>query len=801
MHAYEIALCVGVAVPLLMFAVLAFFGARIGKPAAGWCAVAAVAVSFALAAYVAAGWLGSGPEKQAELAASARAFTWLDLTVAGNSVPVLFKVKLDSLTVVMYLMVALVSTCIFVFSVGYMAGHSDEVDGVSKFHRFFAYLCLFEFSMLGLVISSSLFFLFVFWELVGLCSYLLIGFYFDKKYASDAAIKAFVTNRVGDFGFLAGLMLVFVFLQTLDLDQAAATFREQFQSKSGIFGTTIHLFGYELSGMALATLMGIGLFCGAIGKSAQFPLHVWLPDAMAGPTPVSALIHAATMVAAGVYLVARIFRLLTPDAQFVIAVIGCITLTMTALIAIVQTDIKKVLAYSTLSQLGYMIFGLGIGAWIGALFHLITHAFFKAMLFLGSGQVIEGCHHEQDIRKMGGLRRKMPATCWTFFIGVLAIAGFGIPGVGLGLGGYFSKDEILAVAYERAFNWDFRFGGDAHHDEPAHASALASSGPRALLAAGQPGDSREPEADPVEHEVHHAPHQVQEHADAGEHGHADDPAKAAIASKHVRPLPRLMFWLPIAIAYITPFYMMRVWWLTFMGKPRDHHVHEHAHESPLMWMPLVVLAIGTVVSSYLIFRPEIATAGELAADAPLVVAVDGVKETPNMLGLLHEPHERSAHYKLIGLVGFSWIVGMGLAALLYWRGLALAERIRRVPVVSWIHLALEQKLFFDHLYNGVLVSGVKTVLAGLSRAVDTYIVDGAANLLAVATVRLSNFSGRIVDAGGVDGFIDGLAETAKTFGDVIRRPHTGRIRNYVLFGTAGASLVLVILVILAYGAR
>jgi len=173
--------------------------------------------------------------------------------------------------------------------------------------------------------------------------------------------------------------------------------------------------------------MGIGLFCGAMGKSAQFPLHVWLPDAMAGPTPVSALIHAATMVAAGVYLVARVFRLLTPEAQFFIAVIGCITLTITALIAMVQSDIKKVLAYSTLSQLGYMIFGMGVGAWVAALFHLMTHAFFKAMLFLGSGQVIEGCHHEQNIMKMGGLRKKMPVTCWTFFIGVLAIAGFGIP--------------------------------------------------------------------------------------------------------------------------------------------------------------------------------------------------------------------------------------------------------------------------------------------------------------------------------------------------------------------------------------
>jgi NADH-quinone oxidoreductase subunit L len=285
MSAYEIALCCGVAAPLLMFCVLTFFGARIGKPAAGWCAVAAVLVSLALSGYVVAGWMGE--HDHAALAANAASIEWLNLSVAGFDVPVLFKVKLDSLTVMMYFMVTLVSTCIFVFSVGYMAGHSDEVDGQSKYHRFFAYLCLFEFSMLGLVISSSLFFLFVFWELVGLCSYLLIGYYFDKKFASNAAMKAFITNRVGDFGFIAGLAMVFFFLHTFDLDEAARTFRLQAMSQTGIFAASINLFGLQVSGMTLATVMGICLFCGAIGKSAQFPLHVWLPDAMAGPTPVS----------------------------------------------------------------------------------------------------------------------------------------------------------------------------------------------------------------------------------------------------------------------------------------------------------------------------------------------------------------------------------------------------------------------------------------------------------------------------------------------------------------------------------
>ncbi|HRX84455.1 MAG TPA: NADH-quinone oxidoreductase subunit L [Phycisphaerae bacterium] len=788
MSTYEIALCCGVAVPLAMFCVLAFFGARIGKPASGWLAVGAVGICLALAAYVTFGWLGMSGPARAELAHNAYSFEWVTLTVHGINIPILFKVKLDSLTVMMYFMVTLVSTCIFVFSVGYMAGHSDEVGGQSKYHRFFAYLCLFEFSMLGLVISSSIFFLFVFWELVGLCSYLLIGFYFDKKFASNAAMKAFITNRVGDFGFLAGLMLVLFFLHTLDLDQAAAAFRDQYTHHSGLFGTTVSLFGWQISGITLATFMGVCLFCGAMGKSAQFPLHVWLPDAMAGPTPVSALIHAATMVAAGVYLVARIFRLLTPDAQMFIAVIGCITLTITAFIAIVQTDIKKVLAYSTLSQLGYMIFGMGVGAWIAALFHLITHAFFKAMLFLGSGQVIEGCHHEQDMRKMGGLRHKMPVTCWTFFIGVLAISGFGIPGAGIGIGGYFSKDEILAVAYERAYNWTERFSGQAEH-----ASAGGDELP-VRLASDVP-DSRTPEENPIDHEVHRDKEEVREEIveSAGHHS----PEKDRLAA-HVPPIKKWLFWLPIIIAYVTPFYMMRAWWLTFMGKPRDEHVHHHAHESALMYIPLVVLAIGTIVFSYAMFRPNIAEAGVQATDAALVVAVDGVEHTPEMLSITHEPVERSPHHALFWIVGFAWVLGMGFAVLIYRNGFALAERLRRIWPLSWIYVALEQKLFFDHIYDTVLVGGTKWVLAQISRIFDTYIIDGIPNLLGRITVELANFSGRIVDAGGVDGLIDGFADTTQAAGAIMRQPQTGRIRNYILFGTAGAGLVLIGIIIVAY---
>ena len=383
--------------------------------------------------------------------------------------------------------------------------------------------------------------MFVFWELVGLCSYLLIGFYFDRAYASRAAIKAFVTNRVGDFGFLIGLMLVFFKLGTFDLDQAAANFAHQFATNTGIFGAGITLFGYQISGMGLATLMGIGLFCGAMGKSAQFPLHVWLPDAMAGPTPVSALIHAATMVAAGVYLVARVFRLMTPDALLFVAVIGCLTLTLMALIAIVQVDIKKCLAYSTLSQLGYMIFGMGCGAWIAALFHLMTHAFFKAMLFLCSGQVIEGCHHEQDMRKMGGLRKKMPFTCWTFFVGVLAISGAGIAGTSFGLGGFFSKDEILAVAYARSHEWtEARNFEEGHHDaghgteatgHDEHASALPAIGERQVLLVAHQQQHERP--DPAEHRLG----EPAAHGTGADHEPERCRTRAGLGSRHGRWTP------------------------------------------------------------------------------------------------------------------------------------------------------------------------------------------------------------------------------------------------------------------------
>ena len=337
---------------------------------------------------------------------------WLSI----GSLNVDFGLKLDALSLMMLLIVTGVGSAIHIYSYGYM--HDDP-----GFSRFFACLSLFTFSMLGIVLSNNFLQMFIFWELVGVSSYLLIGFWFEKPSAADAAKKAFITNRLGDFGFMLGILTIFVLAGSLNF----ASVQEQLKTNPALFG-------------ASATLAGLLIFCGAMGKSAQFPLHVWLPDAMEGPTPVSALIHAATMVAAVVYMLCRVFFIFTPDALTVIAWIGGITALLAALIAVQQNDIKRILAYSTLSQLGYMVMAVGLGGPTPAMFHLTTHAFFKALLFLGAGSVIHAMHHEQDIWKMGALRKKMPVTFWTFLVGTLALCG--VPP----FSGFYSKDAILAQA-------------------------------------------------------------------------------------------------------------------------------------------------------------------------------------------------------------------------------------------------------------------------------------------------------------------------------------------------------------------
>ena len=380
---------------------------------------------------------------------------------------------LDPLAAMMLVVVTTVALMVQIYSLGYM--HGDP-----RFSRYYAYLSLFTFSMLGLVLANNFFLIFVFWELVGLTSYLLIGFWFEKKSASDAGKKAFITTKVGDLGFMLGLMMMGMFLGTFNYQEVFA--------KIG---------AGAMSG-GLLTAMAIFIFCGAVGKSAQFPLHVWLPDAMEGPTPVSALIHAATMVAAGVYLVARCMTifLAAPTGAMTVAYIGMITSFMAATIALTQFDIKRILAYSTLSQLGYMIMALGLGGFTAGTFHLMTHAFFKALLFLGAGSVIHAVH-TNDIREMGGLKAKMKTTTWTFVVASLSIAGI------FPLSGFWSKDEIIAsthghplflivsltVAFMTAF-YMFRlcfmtFFGEPRNEEKhhhAHESPSTMTGPLVFLA-------------------------------------------------------------------------------------------------------------------------------------------------------------------------------------------------------------------------------------------------------------------------------------------------------------------------------
>ncbi len=398
-----------IALPLAGALFLHFFGRRVGEPRAGWLATFAIGGSFAVALAAAV------PFFTGEAIHGEHLTLWDWMPAVGATL----EIQWDALSALMTLVVTGVGTLIHVFAIGYM--HGDP-----RFSRFFTYLNLFAASMLVLVLAGNFAMLFMGWELVGLCSFLLISFWQHKPSAAAAGKKAFVVNRIGDIGFVIALMLIFANFGTLSFE--------------GVFERAAEV----LSGPE-AVAIGLLLLVGAAGKSAQVPLYVWLPDAMEGPTPVSALIHAATMVTAGVYLVSRsaaIFEL-APAAGMTVATVGAITALWAASIAIAQTDIKRVLAYSTISQLGYMFLAAGLGGYVAAIFHLMTHAFFKALLFLGSGSVIHGMHEEQDMRRMGGLLKKMPVTAATMAVGTLAIAGFP------GLAGFWSKDEILGVAFER----------------------------------------------------------------------------------------------------------------------------------------------------------------------------------------------------------------------------------------------------------------------------------------------------------------------------------------------------------------
>ena len=466
--------------PLASFLIVGLLGHWI-RDKAHFVAVPAVLGSFLLST-VAFMEVAGGHES------SLRLYTWL----TSGILDVHIGITIDRLTAVMLLLVTTVSTLVHIYTIGYM--HSDP-----GYARFFSYIALFTFSMLMLVLADNFLQLFVFWEAVGLCSYLLIGHWYERPSACAAATKAFVVNRVGDFGFLLGLLLVLTTFNSLNYSDVFA----QIPSHSGEVINLLDPFGGTLE-VSVMTVICLLLFMGAIGKSAQVPLHVWLPDAMEGPTPISALIHAATMVTAGVFMVARLAPLydVAPAARDVVAVVGALTMMLGATIALTQTDIKRVVAYSTMSQLGYMMMACGLGAYAAGIYHLLTHGAFKALLFLGCGSVIIALHHEQDMRRMGGLKDKLPVTYWTFVVGSLALAGFPLTA------GFFSKDDLLISAWSAgilgqvltAFGlvtalltafYTFRlvfvtfwgpFRGDRHHGDHVHEPSYSMTVPLIILA-------------------------------------------------------------------------------------------------------------------------------------------------------------------------------------------------------------------------------------------------------------------------------------------------------------------------------
>ena len=709
--------------------------------------------------------------------AGKKAFTddWYVLGQFGK-LRVTISYYIDALTVAMFAMVTLIASCIHFYAIGYMHDELHEVTDhevtlsnghhlhrPGRFHRFFQYLSLFCFSMLGLVVAGNIAMVFVFWELVGICSYFLIGFYIERKSASNAANKAFIVNRVGDFGMIIGLMALWASLGTFAFGDVPGQAKGIFSQvrpaaahhamvvPSGMvradaaeeIGAVVedHLTGDSSPegavseirsrvsewrakgyGYWLLVVAGLGIFCGCVGKSAQFPLHVWLPDAMEGPTPVSALVHSATMVAAGVYLVGRFYPVFSPEVLLAIAYVGGITLFLAATIAITATDIKRVLAYSTVSQLGYMMLGLGVGGWVAGLFHLITHAFFKSLLFLCSGSVIHACH-TNEMPKMGGLRRKMPWTAYTMLAGCLAIIGAGLPFV-IGFSGYYSKDAIIAQAM------CFR------ENNPTHGGILFA------MAAGG--------------------------------------------------------------ASLTAFYMFRLWYMTFAGEPRDHHVYDHAHESPkVMYMPLVILAAFAVGVGWTMpvtklgvanlleqARPETLLAHtsvhateELFEEADLALRLESYEQQHLSESARYvEAHyvaEHASHYfhgPATLVASATALAGFLLATVFY--GLRWLNPAEVRQQFNALYRFLLHKWYFDELYHAIFIRPTH-FLAGLVAAFDKRVIDGLVHALARWVKGLSQLDDWI-DRTFVDGIVNLTAAWTYSIGRSLRAVQTGRLRQYVM---------------------
>jgi len=654
---------------------------------------------------------------------------------------------IDSLTLVMFTMVTFIATCIHIFAIVYMTEelteeyedhgvHSHDGGHFSRpgrFHRFFAYLSLFCFSMLGIVLAGNIFQVFIFWELVGISSYLLIGFYIERQSASTAANKAFIMNRVGDFGFLIGLMIILTSFGTFQFgdsgkgDHAEAGLFTMVRGHDGrldvsedrkqVYLRDAHGHRAEKNGKPLTisymllVAAGLGVFAGCVGKSAQFPLQTWLPDAMEGPTPVSALVHSATMVAAGVYLAGRFYPMFTSEVLLGIAYTGCITLFVAATIAMVVTDIKRVLAYSTISQLGYMMLAIGVAGWGASLFHLITHAFFKSLMFLCAGSVIAGCHHEQDMIRMGGLRRKMKVTAYTMLVGVIAISGLAIPGTSIGLSGFYSKDAIVA---------------------------------------------------------------------------------SALAYSELNPGHFLLFVTPLVTAGITSFYMFRLWFMTFTGTPRDAHVYEHCRENPrLMTLPLIALALfaaGCAIGG------ESGPLYRLITDSELIPAIERVSSvgwTPLTIPS-HQGHESDVHkvHSTAGMLAlFAAFLGLAMSYVMYVQKSVNPNDIRRQ--FSSVYDFLVDKWRFDTLYDVMFVQPVHVISAWCVRF-DRNVLDAILHASARVTVLVSKFD-RKFDETMVDGLVNLVGTVTFSIGSSLKVVQTGRLRQYVMWIGVGVVVLFGVL--------
>ena len=632
--------------PFIGFLINNFGARRLPKRVAGVVASGAMLAAFG-AALMAVRALVSRPGEEREIAQTF--FTWIGS--ADFQVP--FGLRVDPLSAVMILVITGIGFLIHLYSTAYMTEEEPH-----EYARYFAYLNLFAAFMLLLVLADNFLVLFVGWEGVGLCSYLLIGFWYPKRVAADAGKKAFIVNRIGDVAFILGVLLAFTQFGSIN-------FRE-------LNGAVAGLRPEETFGVVSA--IALLLFIGATGKSAQIPLYVWLPDAMEGPTPVSALIHAATMVTAGVYLIGRNAVLFAhaPEVLTIVAVIGTATALWAGAIGMVQNDIKRVLAYSTVSQLGYMFMAMGVGAYAAGIFHLFTHAFFKALLFLGSGAVIHALAGEQDLRHMGGLKKELPVTYWTFLIGALAIAG--VPG----LAGFFSKDEILYRTFASGHTVLWAVG--------AITSLMTAFYMFRLVFLAFHGERREARAEALGH-------QDSGHA-AGPHGMA-----------HSSPAPHSS---PVAQGF----------------SPVEAHAHHtsHLHDAPrAMAVPLILLAAGSLLAGYLNVPAVLGGSAffEHFLEPSLhVPAVAGAAE-----GVEHASH--SLEMTLMLVSSLIAIAGIGIAAFCYLKRPSIPDTLAaRFPGV---YQFLVNKGYIDELYDAVAVQPIKSLSEHVLWKADARVIDGAVN--------------------------------------------------------------------------